>query len=321
MAALRALTSAKLCAVVKANVYGHGLGALEAFASADEFAVSSVREATAVCERTEKPVNILSLPDKTAECRYLARMVPSVATREDIAFAAAHGARSVNIKLNSGMNRYGADPAQLGELLRAAEKARLAVKSVFSHIYDTAEAARQFTVFMESVYPYRDGIPQKHILSGNFVRLPSYMHLDMVRPGLVLYGYGCECVRPAVRAVCGITQVRRVRKGENIGYGRWRSEIDRTVAVLGAGYGDGIRRIAGNTPRYVEIDGCLCPVVGQICMDAMMTDVSGLAVRAGDEATVLGPLYGCEAAAVACDTIAYEICTALSERVERQYTA
>ncbi|MDE6398114.1 MAG: alanine racemase, partial [Clostridiales bacterium] len=303
-----------------ANAYGHGLNAIEAFSAADEFAVSSIREALDICERTDKPVNILSLPDKTVECRYDAGIYPSVATREDIEFAAARGARSVNIKLNSGMNRYGAEPTRLGELLRATERARLSVKSVFSHIYDTAEAVRQFSVFMESVHPYRDSIPQKHILSGNFVRLPSYMHLDMVRPGLVLYGYGHECVQPAIRAVCGITQVRRVCKGENIGYGQWKSEIDRTVAVLGAGYGDGVRRIAGNTPRYVEIGGRLCPIVGQICMDAMMADVSGLAVKAGDAAIVLGRLYGCEAVAVACDTIPYEICTAVSARVQRFYS-
>lgn len=317
--ALRSCTKAKICAVVKANVYGHGLKALAAFWEADEFAVSSAGEAAEVCRYTDKPVNILSSPDRTVACRYDANMFPAVSTPDDILFVTAHGGKAVNIKLNSGMNRYGADPAILEQMLRAADARHLQVKSVFSHIYDLSAACAQFEAFSQSVYPLRDYIPQKHILSGNFVRLPDYMHLDMVRPGLVLYGYGHESVRSAATATCGVTQVRQVPQGENIGYGHWPSEIARSVAVLGAGYADGVRRIAGNTPRYVIIGGHLCRVVGQICMDAMMADVRGLAVEAGDTATVLGDGYGFEAAAAACDTIAYEILTSLSARVERNY--
>lgn len=319
LAALRAMTNAKICAVVKANVYGHGLDSLDAFSEADEFAVSCISEAEAVCERTDKPVNILSVPDKRGVCSYRAGMFPAVATAEDVAFAATHGCKAVNIKINSGMNRYGARPVDLESMLREADARHVAVKSVFSHIYDLSAAPRQFAAFMQCVYPLRDYIPQKHILSGNFVRLPAYMHLDMVRPGLVLYGYGHECVHPAARASCSVLQVHAVAAGENIGYGQCKSELARMVATLGAGYGDGVRRIVGNMPRYVQIGDALCPVVGQVCMDAMTVDVGGVSVRAGDEATILGDGYGCEAMATACDTVAYEILTGLSARVERRY--
>lgn len=317
--ALRAMTQAKICAVVKANVYGLGIGALEGLKQADEFAVSCLKEAETVCSKTNKPVNILSLPDRTVTRRYGATMAPSVASEDDIAYVARNGARHVNIKLNSGMNRFGADGSTLPDLLRACDAAHVRVKSVFSHIYDRSAAVRQFERFSAWLRPVNDYIPQKHILSGNFVALPTYMHLDMVRPGLVLYGYGHESVHPVARAVTTVLQVRNVCAGEYIGYGQWRTECDRTVAVLGAGYADGVRRIEDNMPRYVMFGESLCPVVGQVCMDALMADVTGLPVRAGDEAVICDEGYSCASIATACRTIPYEICTGWSSRVARIY--
>lgn len=320
LAQLRNLTSAKICAVVKADAYGLGLGAIDAFSDADELAVSSIGEALAVRQYADKPINILSVPDKTVQCTYCAGVYPTVASTDDLQFVAdCKGANAVNVKINSGMNRYGAAADELESILLTAERLHLKIKSVFSHIYDIGAAQAQFERFMQSIAPYADSIPQKHIAAGNFVHLPSYMHLDMVRPGIVLYGYGHEAVRPAITAKCGVTQVRQVVESENIGYGQWINDVPRKIAVLGAGYADGCRRIGDNMPRYVEINGSMCAVVGQVCMDAMMADVSGLDVAAGDEAIVLGTQYGAEAMAVSCNTISYEILTGWSKRVQRIY--
>lgn len=320
LAVLKGMTQAKLCAVVKADLYGHGLGALKAFEDADEFAVSSIGEAKEICKMTVNPINILSLPDKTVNCEYGSGIVPAVATVNDIEFVSRHGATAVNIKVNSGMNRYGVSAEGFAELLRTADKHRLKIKSAFSHIYEISAARKQFSYFMNTVKPFEDFIPQRHILSSNFITLPEFMHLDMVRAGIALYGYGSENLRSAVTARCGVVQIREVTARDNIGYGICESGKPRRLAVLGAGYADGIRRICDNIPHYVEIGGNLCPIVGQVCMDATMVDISGLDVSVGDEATILGSAYGCDAAACAYGTITYEILTGMSsKRVQRVY--
>ncbi len=315
------MTSANICAVVKADAYGHGLEALNALGDADEFAVSCLREALQVSGSTEKTVNILSLPDKTLCDKYSDTAVPAVASEDDIEFVSRFGARMVNIKINTGMNRYGADPDELNKLLSIADKYRLKVKSVFSHIYDLGAAEKQFDKFIKCVEPVKKYIPQLHILSSNFSRLPSYMHLDMVRAGLVLYGYGHEAVRGAMTASSSITQLREVKADENIGYGNCLSGKRRVVAVLGAGYADGCRRTCDNMPRYVSMGNVLCPVVGQVCMDAMTVDVSGMDVKVGDEVYIMDKYYDAEAIAVSCGTISYEILTGFGKRAVREYIA
>lgn len=313
------MTSAKICAVVKADVYGLGVEALSALEEADEFAVSCPTEAQCVRAHTDKPINILSLPDFSAGGTYGPDTVPAVAAPEDVSFVRSRGATAVNVKFNSGMNRYGTSSDGLEAVLRAADALHMRVKGVFSHLYDLSAAERQFALFYESVLPLKDYFPQKHILASNFVRLPAYMHLDMVRPGIVLYGFGHESVRSAITATCGVAQVRTVSPTDNIGYGVCPSGVRRTVAVLSAGYGDGVRRLANGAPRYVTIGRALCPVVGQICMDAMMADVTGLSVQKGDTAEIVSDAYGCEAVATACDTIPYEVLTGFSQRVRREY--
>lgn len=315
---LKKLTYAKICAVVKADVYGLGVESLSALSAADEFAVSSIGEAEEVIRRVNKPVNILSSPDKTLVCRYMPGIYPTVSTEDDIDYVSCRGAVAANIKVNTGMNRYGCSTENLEKLFKALQRARLGIKSVYSHIYDLSAAEIQFERFDKCTKTLKDYIPQRHILSGNFTVLPQYMHLDMVRPGLVLYGYGHETVKSVVSAKCGVTQVRKVYAGESIGYGHYTANKTCTVAVLGAGYADGVRRIV-SSPRYVSISGNLCPVLGQVCMDAFMVDVSGLNVKVGDYAYIICDEYGIESVATSCGTIGYEILTGFGKRVRRDY--
>ena len=311
-------TEAKLCAVVKANAYGHGLPAVRALLRADEFAVATVTEAWALARFTDKPINVLSPPDLAEGGAYMPQIVPCIDNVECATFVKKKGATRVNIKVDTGMSRYGTEPKALQALLHAADEQHLRVKSVYSHLYSTASASTQFYRFREAVRPFEAYIPQKHILSGNFLRLPPYMHLDMVRAGYVLYGYGHPCVQPALRAETTVTAVKAVKKGTHIGYGEYTAEKDCVVAVLGAGYADGIRRMS-DAPRYVEINGVLCKILGQVCMDATMVDVSGLDVHVGDKVAVIGDAYGIEAAAASCGTIGYEILTGFSGRAVREY--
>ncbi len=311
-------TPAKLCAVVKADAYGHGFPVMRALSQADEFAVATLSEAHALSRFTDKPINILSAPDFHAVGLYTPQIVPCIDSEVGAAFVKRQGATRVNVKVDTGMSRYGADPKALEPLLRAADSYRLTVKSAFSHLYSLSSASAQFLHFCEAVRPFERYIPQKHILSSNFVRLPTYMHMDMVRAGYALYGYGQTCVQPALRAETTVTAVKAVRKGTHIGYGEYTAEKDSIVAVLGAGYADGIRRIT-DKPRYVEINGVLCPILGQVCMDATMVDVTGLNVQVGDSVTVIGDAYGIESVAASCGTIGYEILTGFTGRAVREY--
>ena len=291
---------------------------MRAMRQADEFAVATVAEAWALARFTDKPINILSAPDTQASGAYTPQLIPCIDSAEGAAFVKGRGATRVNIKVDTGMSRYGTNPKALSEVLRAADSHRLGVKSVFSHLYSLSSASTQFYRFCEAVKPFAAFIPQKHILNSHFVRLPAYMHLDMVRAGYLLYGYGHPCVQPALRAETTVTAIKAVKKGTHIGYGDFTAEKDCVIAVLGAGYADGIRRIT-DAPRYIEIGGVLCPILGQVCMDATMVDISGLSVRVGDTATVIGGPYGIEAAAASCDTIGYEILTGFGERAVRVY--
>ncbi len=317
--ALKRMTRASVCAVVKADAYGHGIKVVKSLSDADEFAVADISEAYELKELTDKPVNILSAPDKTAKRSYPAGVYPTVATAHDVDYVAGFGAKAVNVKVNSGMNRYGVNPSEFESLLFYLKRSELKIKSVFSHIYDLSAAQNQFDTFMICVKPFKDYIPQMHMLSSNFTVLPEYMSLDMVRAGIVLYGYGHECVHSAVTLTCGVTQVREVNEYDNIGYGISLSGKKRKIAVLGAGYADGIRRITNNSPRYVIIGENLCPVVGQICMDATMADISGLDVKAGDTAVLMGEGYGAESVAASYGTICYEVLTSVGKRVKREY--
>ncbi len=162
-----------------------------------------------------------------------------------------------------------------------------------------------------------------HLLnSAGISRFPQYQ-FDMVRMGIGLYGIGDYhgvALRHTGRFVTAVSQVRTVPAGEPVSYGcSGAADHDREIAVIPVGYADGLRREMGNGRGSLFIKGRKVPVIGSVCMDMCMTDVTGLNVKTGDEAEIFGSNITIEEIAGLCNTIPYEILTSIPSRVKRVY--
>lgn len=347
--------NSKIMAVVKADAYGHGdavtAATLEA-AGADRFAVSGFVEALRLRRAgVTRPILVLGYtsPQKAA---LLARnaITQSVYSleyaRQLSASATAAGVEvRVHIKLDTGMGRIGfavRDDLEgaLAEIAEATALPGLRHTGVFTHFAVADSAApedvdythRQYALFREAV----DRLAAKGIHfatvhccnSAATLAYPEYQ-LDMVRPGIILYGY-----RPSADVQCGelagalelkavVTLVKEVRKGDDISYGRlFTAPRDMKVATLSVGYADGYQRALSNR-GIVSIHGHPAPVVGRVCMDQIIVDASAVPqLRQGDVATIFGGGAADTVDDIAdkCGTVNYEIICDIGRRVPRVYT-
>jgi Alr-MurF fusion protein len=165
--------------------------------------------------------------------------------------------------------------------------------------------------------------PLYHVLnSPGILRLPQ-LQLDMVRLGIGLYGVdptneGFNQLRPVATLKTLVSQVKHVKKGESIGYGRkGHAEKDSTIATIAVGYADGFSRAFSRGVGEVLIRGNRVKVIGNVCMDMTMIDVTGLDVMEGDEVILFGKDFPIQEIASRINTIPYEILTSTSERVKR----
>jgi len=221
----------------------------------------------------------------------------------------------VHVKVDTGMRRLGAPPAEAARIFGAlAGFASVRVEGVYTHFADEGGdfSREQFRIFSEIA-------PQNCVRhcanSYHALNCPEY-RLDMVRPGIALYGYGAG-LKPAVSWTAEIIQVNAVEAGETVGYGRrYAAPAPREIAVVNAGYGDGFPRLI-NTGT-VRVRGRDCPIVGSVCMDMLFTDVTGLGAKPGDKVILYGP-DGVIALAAAANTIPYVLLCAVTPRVKRHW--
>jgi alanine racemase len=247
--------------------------------------------------------------------------------------ASRHGllAYPVHIKVDTGMHRLGLMPEDIPSLakrIRSTECIR--VISVFSHLAGSEDPSldnfsrRQVEIFLAAAGVLREatGYPfLRHILnSAGIARMPQYQ-FEMVRPGIGIYGIGHLegfSLRPVGRFKTRISQVKKIKGGEPVGYGCADvSDSDRTIAVLPVGYADGLSRKLGNRTGSLYIKGEKVPLIGNICMDMCMADVTGLGTVTGDEAEIFGENITIDEIAATCQTIPYEILTSVPMRVKR----
>ena len=237
----------------------------------------------------------------------------------------------VHIKIDSGMHRLGFMPEDIDKLtylLRSCET--LKIISVFSHFaasenphFDdfTHRQAKLFLAAAEKIKEATGYSFMRHICNSSaIIRFPEY-HFEMVRPGIGIYGISDgngPNLKPAGRFITRISQVKRIPAGEPVGYGCADvSEKDRIIAILPAGYADGLNRKLGNRNGSLFIKNRRVPLIGNICMDMCMADITDIGAGEGDEAEIFGPNISINEIADRCQTIPYEILTSIPSRVKR----
>jgi alanine racemase len=208
------------------------------------------------------------------------------------------------------------------------------IASVFSHLaasedkaYDdfTKEQIKNFETLSEMITSEFSYKILRHILNSSGITRHTKAQFDMVRLGIGLYGIdGSEKVSGKLMNVSTlkttISQIKLVKKGETVGYGRVGKVLrDKTIATVGIGYADGLSRKLSDKNGRMLVNGKLVPIIGNVCMDMTMLDITGTNALEGDEVIVFGNNPSVEEVAEAAETIPYEILTGISSRVKRVY--
>ena len=338
----------KLTCMVKAFAYGAGSvevsRALQESGMVDYLAVAVADEGVELRKAGITLPIIIMDPEVAAMDLILENnLEPNVYSHQSlktvIAAAEAKGLENVpiHIKIDSGMHRLGFYEEDMPWLIdRLTHQKAVSVRSVFSHLAGSDEP--QFDEFTLQQIKYFDRCAEelirgvrsqesgvrilKHICnSAGIERFTDYQS-DMCRLGIGLYGFSFAGAK--LRNVCTlettILSVKTVKAGETIGYGRHtKLDEDRTIAVIPIGYADGFDRRFSNYGGEVWVRGKRCPVVGNVCMDQAMVDVTGTDARPGDPVEVFGEHMPLEELAGKLGTITYEILTSVSRRVQRLY--
>lgn len=239
----------------------------------------------------------------------------------------------IHIKIDTGMHRLGFTEEDIPELMdRVKGQTGVRIQSVFSHLaaseswnFDdfTIQQIRTFKKIAGEVEDSCHYPVMKHILnSAGIERFPEEQ-LDMVRLGISLYGVSASGLN-GLRNVCTlkttILQIKHIKAGETVGYGRkGHFDHDATIATIRIGYADGISRQFGNGVGVVLVNGHQVSIVGNICMDLTMIDVTGVEVKEGDIVTIFGENLPVTDLAKKINTIPYEIFTSISNRVKHIY--
>lgn len=244
---------------------------------------------------------------------------------------------NIHIKIDTGMHRLGFSETDMDELIQMLQEHRnLRVVSIFSHLAGADEAehdafskkqAERFLAFADALSAGLGYKPLYHLLnSPGILRLPEWQ-LDMVRLGIGLYGIDPttqdnDALKTVATLKTVISQVRHLPPGETIGYGRkGKASTPTTVATIAIGYADGFSRAFSQGVGKVLVNGKRCPVIGNVCMDMTMIDITGTEVREGDEVIIFGNDLPIAEVASWINTIPYEILTSTSQRVKRVFVA
>ena len=241
----------------------------------------------------------------------------------------------IHLKLDTGMHRLGFEDKDIDTLIHKLKALpQIAIRSVFSHLVGSEDPlSDQFTRFqietfsqmtdkLKAAFPY-DFL--RHILnSAGISRFPE-AQFEMVRLGISLYGIAAnheeqQQLETVTSLKTSISQIKTIRAGDSVGYNRaWVAQKETTIATIPIGYADGLSRRLSNGRGRMMVNGKLVSVVGNICMDMTMLDISGVQASEGDEVIVFGNEYPISHMAAAMETIPYEILTGISRRVKRVY--
>ena len=240
----------------------------------------------------------------------------------------------VHIKIDTGMNRLGFEPEEVAALAAILHDGRCKVLSVFSHLAGGGEAEHDaFTNEQARLLQEATSVLQKnlgypficHIANSSAINRHAHLQLDMVRLGIGMFGIDTDSsIRARLRNVTtlktSISQIKQVKQGESVGYSRSAiADADKTIATVRIGYADGYPRLLSNGVGAMLVNGKEARVIGRVCMDMTMLDITGIEAMEEDEVIVFGDGLPVHTLAGWAHTIEYEILTNISGRVRRVY--
>ncbi|MGL4362741.1 MAG: alanine racemase [Cellulosilyticaceae bacterium] len=342
----------EIMAIVKADGYGHGAREVSKILQklgADRFAVAIAKEGVELREEgIVKPILVLGYTP-AADIPYIIRYnltqtVFSYEMAEYISQEAVKLGESVNvhIKVDTGMGRIGflANPESIEDVKRIMKLPFINVEGIFTHFATSDEQDQSYTKeqwsifsgFLNELQEVGVNIPIVHAANSGATMHHAYTHLDVIRPGIIMYGYypsnylhGKKLnLKPAMTLKTQVVHIKELPIGQYISYGKNFCTSNKTkVATIPIGYADGYSRRLSNKGR-VLIRGEYAQVIGNICMDQFIVDISHIEdVKVGDEVVIFGrqgnKTIAIEELAYLTDTINYEIMCMIGKRVPRVY--
>lgn len=338
-------TDTKIMVMTKAFGYGSGsqeIANILEFSRVDYLAVAYADEGIELRRSgITTPIMVMSPEPQSFDAIIRYELQPEIfnlSTLKSFSNALSeHGIDSfpVHVKIDSGMHRLGFMPDEITDLIGQLKKhSRLNVVSIFTHLaasddpqHDefTQGQVAQYKEAAERIKQELGISPIMHALnSSGSMRFPEYQ-LDMVRLGIGVYGISGDPavqqkLEPVISLKASVLQVKTAQKGDSIGYSRSKMvDAPTKVAVLSVGYADGLDKRLGNGVGEVYIGGKKASIVGEVCMDMCMANVTGLDVREGDDVEIFGNNVAINDLAARIKTIPYEILTGISHRVRRVY--
>jgi len=340
------LPNTKLMAMVKAFSYGSGAGEVARRLQQQQIDYLAVAYADEGVELRKAgislPIMVMSADENTFDTLINYDLEPEI-----YSFQLYHAFNNyllkqginrypIHLKINTGMNRLGFEASEIPALMRSIkEQQTMMVKSLMSHLVASEDASQdEFTKNQVALFNDTCNIIElvlgysaiKHIANtAAILRNPSYQ-FNMVRLGIGLYGVDSAKsselnLQTVATLKTTVAQIREVKEGETVGYGRkGLVKNDSIIAIVRIGYADGYSRRLGNGIGKMLVNGQFAPVIGNICMDMTMLDVTNIpSVKAGDIVEVFGNNIKVQDLALAAETIPYEIMTGISQRVKRVY--
>ena len=240
----------------------------------------------------------------------------------------------IHVKLETGMQRLGFEADQLNVLIQKIHsQPEVRVRSIYSHLAESDVPNSEFTTVQIALF---DRLSQqilaslpysvlRHLSNSEGVANYPSAQFDMIRLGIGMYGITGskslkEMLQPAVRWMSSISQVKHLQKGTSVGYNRtFVAEKDTQIAVIPVGYADGLSRSLSQGKGHVFVQNHSCEIIGNVCMDMIMVDVTSLHVKEGDAVEIIGFNQPIEVLAKEMNTIPYEVMTRFSPRLHRVF--
>jgi Alr-MurF fusion protein len=329
----------KLMVMVKAFAYGSGseeVASLLQYHKVDYLGVAYADEGVELRKsQIDLPIMVMNPTEESFSSITKNRLEPVIYSvsifKALITFLQGEPCR-IHLEIETGMHRLGLDEQHVDEVITLLkENPTISIASVFSHLAGADDSNhdeysnQQLHQFESAYKKISDGLnvkPIRHILNSSGI-LRLHFQMDMVRLGIGLYGVNpteesFNQLQPVATLKTVISQIKNIKAGESVGYGRWgKATHDMKIATIAIGYADGFSRSFSKGIGKVLINGKQAPVFGNVCMDMTMVDITDIDAKEGDDAVIFGEGLSIHEVAASGKTIPYEILTNTSERVKR----